>query len=145
MNMSIIYSQSHKLDDHVFEQLYGKQVLINKTVASYTYIITKGNSKGKLYSNIKLPFYININSDKSSASIRINSKALREDIFIEFQCIHKLIYDDMIYYQFYGYNNERVSYTIPKDGSHQNLSISLRDENNNINSYSFTISKYEQL
>lgn len=149
INIAVAYPQSHTKENHVFDAIYGPTVIINKTVASYTYSNSKvDNGKSynsKLHSDLKKPFYIIIKSDNSSASIQINSNKLREDIFMKFQCIHKIIASDNITYEFYGYNNESVSYIIPTDGSHQSLYISLRDEKNNGSSYFFIISKYEQL
>lgn len=149
MNVSVLYSQVHSESVHTFENLFGPTVIINKTVTAYTYSVSKIKNdkadKGKLYSDINIPIYIIIKSDKSSASIRINSKELREDIFMEFNCIHKNTGNDFIRYDFYGSKYISASYNIPKDGSHQDLYISSLDENNNGSSYYFTISKYEEL
>lgn len=148
-NIVITYSQDHVDEEHSFELLYGKKVIINKTVVSYTLLKSKVNndklSNTKIKSDINIPFYIFIKSNNSSASIRINSKKLREDIFMEFKCIHKVVSYDYTTYDFYGYKNQHVSYIIPKDGSHHSLSIRALDQNKNGEDIDFTISKYDQL
>jgi hypothetical protein len=137
VNIAAIYSQQTLEELHLrVEAFYGKKVIINKKVVSYTY-----TSNGKTKSDINIPMYIFINSDDKSASIRINSINLREDILLQFKCIHKKIGYDGITYTLYGDDNEIASYNIPKDGSHHGLYITL----NKNDSYLFTISKYNQL
>ena len=149
INITVLYSQYHTEADHKFEAIYGKQVIINKTVIAYTYSFSKIKNdkvdKGKLYSDINIPIYITIKSDKSSTIIRINSKRFREDIYIELSCIHKKTGNEFTSYDFYGSKYISASYTIPNDGSHQDFYLSSKDDNNNGSSYYFTISKYDEL
>ena len=136
MHIAVIYSQSPLKDEHLrVVSFYGEKVIINKTLVSYT--ITGKTT----YSNINIPINIFITSNELSGNIRINSKKLREDILLSFKCIHKKMTYEGLVYSFYDDNDEVASYTIPKDGSHQNLFISFKDGS----SYLFTISKYEQL
>lgn len=142
-----LYSQEKCEEKHQFENLYGKRVFINKTVIAYTYIISKNKGKGKTYSNINIPFYIIIETNNSSCNIRIHSKTMTEDISIDFECVHRRNAYYGTEYEFNNnYNNLKATYTIPNDGSHQTLSLSQKNEfGNEINSYFFIISKYNQL
>mgnify|MGYP003611035023 CR=1 FL=1 len=136
MNITMIYSQSPVEDDHLrVKAFYGEKVIVNKKVVSYT--ITGKTT----YSNINIPFNIFITSNDLSGTIRINSKKLREDIMLRFNCIHKKMTYLGLMYSFYDDDGEVASYTIPKDGSHQELYMSFKDGS----SYLFTISKYDQL
>lgn len=136
MHIAVIYSQSPIKDKHlIVESFYGEKVIVNKTVVSYT---VTGKTT---YSNINIPFNIFITSNDLSGIIRINSKKLREDILLRFKCIHKKMTYLGLMYSFYDDDDEVASYTIPKDGSHQELYISFKDGS----SYLFTISKYDQL
>ncbi len=148
-NITISCSQEITCKEHPFETLDGKKVIINKTVASYTLSHSKVDnyklSNMKIESDINIPYNIFIKSDESSGSIRINSKKLREDIFIEFKCIHKVMSYNYIQYVFYVNKNQEVTYTIPKDGSHHSLTILLLDKDKKGESLDFTISMYEQL
>lgn len=146
----ILYSQELSKEEAIYERFFhAEKVIINKTVASYTLTSTEIKNgedyKNKIKSDINLPYYIFIKSNEISASIRINSQKIREDIVVNFKSIYKYKSDDSIIYEFLGNENYTVFYNIPNDGSHHNFYLEYKDENKTGTRLFFIISKYEQL
>lgn len=143
-------SQEKSSEEEFFEMLGGKQIFLNKSVVAYSvYTSNKVNGVESQKSNnpdIKKPYKIFIKSNENEASIRINHKDLREDIFLHFKKILKVKQDDNSYhYQFIDGNGCRATYMLPKNDEHQELLIDCESDSENRQMLIFTISKLDQL
>jgi len=144
------FAQENSSDEEFFKMLGGKQVILNKTVVAYSvYKSNKVNGVESQSSNnpdIKKPYKIYIKSNEDEASIRINNKELREDIFLHFTKILKVKQDDNSYhYQFIDGNGCRATYMLPKNDEHQELLVDCESDGENRQMLIFTISKLDQL
>lgn len=133
-----------------FSERAGQRVFINKKIISYSYFksinkngVTSKNTNKPSMSN---PFNIFISSNDNNSSIRISSKKIREDIFLNFKGIYKMRNDEnSTIYEFAG-NKDCDANIVIYDNSeeHQNLYIKCIQENVSENLI-LTISKYDQL
>jgi|GEM_PF-5744864 hypothetical protein len=147
------FSQEPKSNDEwIYGTLYnGERVFINKKVTAFTIYTSRtinGNETSELNNpDLNNPFDIYITSDENKASIRVNNKYYKEDLYLEFTKIYKINsnkeFDEYVFIDGACY----VSYYIPKKGNidHQSLNITCVTDENNKSFISFTISKYHQM
>lgn len=129
---------------------FGQRVFLNKKIISYTIYQKKIKNgiadEGKMNNpNENNPYNISISSNENSASIRVNNKSLREDLFYNFEKIYKLDEGENITYNFINNSKCNASLWIPKNNDHQTLIIDCKDSNKNGYLLMFTISKLDQL
>ncbi len=147
----LVFSQETN-EDYRFYELTGTRVFVNKKITSYNFTTAVYSNdiktKEKEYINFKnpVPTSVYINSDANQATIRINSKYFREDLFFEFRRIYKIDNGDGSFmYKFIGKNPCSVFYFIPENNYNQSLFIKCLDANKNGYGIDLTMSQNEQL
>ena len=121
-----------------FYEKFGERVFLNKKIISYT--IYQTNTKNGITDEGKMN-----NPNENSATIRVNNKNLREDLFYNFEKIYKLDEGENITYNFVNNSKCNASLWIPKNNDHQKLLIDCKDSSKNGYFLIFTISKLDQL
>ncbi|WP_139421396.1 hypothetical protein [Chryseobacterium mulctrae] len=148
---TLIFSQNKTVQNHNNFLLMSNwpRVFVNKKVIAYSFYQShKINGKEKTSTNnpsLDNPFNIYISSDEVKASVRINNKNMKEDMFFSINKIYK-VHEDANDYEFLGDKNCTVSYSLPGDPTdHQKLVIDCYYPNDERLFQIFTISQYHEI
>lgn len=152
-NYTLIFSQNKTIENHNDFLLKSNwpRVFVNKKVIAYSFYQSHEINGKKITStnnpSLDNPFNIFISSDEEKASVRINNKNMKEDMYFSIKKIYKVHVDTNDYeYQLIGDKNCTVSYSLPGDPTdHQNLMINCYYPNNERLFQIFTISKYHEI
>jgi len=149
---SSLFISAQRQDLSELYEVIGKPVVINKKVVSYVVSHVniqngKRESMRSMTPSEKNPFNIFISSDNNGASIRINNKNLREDLFLQFKKIYKVVNKDSSSDE-YKFTSEEcgATYYVPKDSEeHQYFIVDCENSKGNGMMLHFTISQLDEL